>query len=63
MNWSKDVAATLAALPLIVLLLLFLPGVIMSDGMKGLEFLAGIEALLLGVILPAVDSLLVRPRV
>lgn len=58
MGWSVDVATTLAALPLIVLLLPFLPGVVMADGMKSLEILAVVEALLLCGILPAVDGLL-----
>jgi len=60
MKWSQDLAATLAALPLVMLLLPFLPGVVMSDGMKSLEILAAIEALLLVVILPVVDGLSVR---
>jgi hypothetical protein len=60
MKWSQDLAATLAALPLVMLLLPFLPGVVMSDGMKSLEILAAIEALLLFVILPVVDGLFVR---
>lgn len=60
MKWSQDIAATLAALPLVALLLVFVPGVVMADGMKSLEILAGIEAALLGVILPAIDGLLVR---
>jgi hypothetical protein len=60
LNWSPDLASTLAALPPVILLLVFLPGVVMADGMKSLNILAGIEALLLGVILPAVDGLLVR---
>ena len=59
-QWSIDAAATLAALPLVVLLLPFPPGVVMSDGMKSLEILAAVIALLLGVMLPAVDGLLVR---
>lgn len=59
-HWSVDAAATLAALPLIILHLPFPPGVVMSDGMKSLEILAAIIALMLGVILPAVDGLLVR---
>jgi hypothetical protein len=59
-KWSLDVAATLAAVPLVVILLPFLPGVVMSDGMKSLAILAGIEALLLAVALPAVDGLIVR---
>lgn len=57
-SWLQDLAATLAALPLIALLLPFVPGVVMADGMKSLEILAGVEALLLGVILPAMDGLL-----
>ena len=62
-NWSADLAATLAALPPIILLLPFLPGVVMADGMKSLNILAGVEALMLGIILPAVDGLLVRRKV
>jgi len=60
LKWSLDMAVMLAALPLIVILLPFLPGVVMSDGMKSLNILAGIEAALLGVVLPVIDSLLVR---
>ena len=60
LNWSQDVTATMAALPLVALLLVFVPGVVMADGMKSLEILAGIEAALLAVILPAIDGLLVR---
>ncbi|HEX5810230.1 MAG TPA: M28 family peptidase [Anaerolineales bacterium] len=63
MNWAQDLAATLAALTLVVLVLVFIPGVVMADGMKSLEILAGIEALLLGVVLPAVDGLLVRQSI
>jgi len=61
-KWSLDVAVMLAALPLVVMLLPFLPGIVMADGMKSLNILAGIEAALLGVILPVVDGLLVRSR-
>jgi hypothetical protein len=60
MKWLQDIAATLAALPLVVLLVPFIPGIVMSDGMKSLEILAVIEVLLLAVILPAIDGLLVR---
>ncbi len=63
LNWSLDAATMLAALPLVVLVLVFVPGVVMADGMKSLNILAGIEALLLGVILPVIDGLLVRPPV
>jgi hypothetical protein len=38
----------------------FLPGIVMADGMKSLEIIAAVEALLLGAVLPAVDGLLVR---
>jgi hypothetical protein len=61
-NWTEDLAAVLAALPLIVLLMPFLPGVVMADGMKSLNILAGVEALMLGVILPVVDGVLVRRK-
>ncbi len=59
-KWSLDLAAMLAAAPLVMMFLPFLPGIIMSDGMKSLNILAGIEALLLSVVLPGIDSLLVR---
>ncbi len=59
-GWAQDLAATLVALTVVVFLLIFLPSIIMSDGMKSLEILAGIEALFIALILPAVDGLLVR---
>lgn len=62
-QWPVDAVAALAALPIIVLLLPFPPGVVMADGMKSLEILAAVLALLLGVILPAVDGLIVRSLV
>ena len=37
MKWSMDFAVTLAAVPLVVLLLPFLPGVVMADGITSLE--------------------------
>lgn len=55
--WSIDMATMLAAVPLVAVFLQLLPGVVMSDGMKSLPILAGVWALLLGVVLPAVDSL------
>jgi hypothetical protein len=58
--WSVNIATIVAAVPLVVLLLPLLPAVVMSDGMKSLAILAGVWALLLGVVLPAVDGLLVR---
>lgn len=59
-NWSVDIAFALAALPLCVFFVPFLPGIVMSDGMKSLNILAGIEVALLSAVLPAVDGLLVR---
>lgn len=59
-KWVIDIAPLLAALPLVVMVLPFLPGIVMSDGMKSLNILAGLEALLLGVTLPVVDNLLIR---
>ncbi|HLO31376.1 MAG TPA: M28 family peptidase [Anaerolineales bacterium] len=60
MKWSMDLAATLAAAPLVIMFTPFMPGLIMSDGMKSLNILAGIEVLLLAVIFPALEGLLVR---
>lgn len=60
-NWSLDVSLTLAATTMVVFILPFLPGVVMADGMKSLAILAGIEVLILGVILPAIDILLIHP--
>ncbi len=59
-KWSVGTAVVLAAAPAMLFFLPFLPGVVMSDGMKSLNILAGVEAAVLSLILPAVDSLLVR---
>ena len=61
--WAEDAAAILPAVSLVVLILPFIPGVVMADGMKSLEILAAVEALVLCVILPALDGLLVRPAI
>jgi hypothetical protein len=57
MAWSIDIATLLATVPLVVLMLPIMVGVIMGDGLKSLAILAGAEALLLGIVLPAVDGL------
>jgi Peptidase family M28 len=59
-NWSLDITIALAALPLCLFFVPFFPGIVMSDGMKSLNILAGIEVALLSAILPAVDGLLGR---
>ena len=59
-NRSLDLVLLVTASAFIIFILPFLPGVVMADGMKSLAILAGVEALILGVVLPAVDSLLVR---
>lgn len=61
-RWLTEAVYVVSALPLLVLLMPFLPGLVMSDGMKSLEILAVLEAFLLGMILPVIDALLVRPR-
>jgi hypothetical protein len=60
MVWAVDAATILAAVPSVALVLPLLPVVVMSDGMKSLALLAGVEALLLGVVLPAVGGPVVR---
>jgi hypothetical protein len=59
-KWSLDLTTTIGAIPLVVMLLPSLPGIIMSDGMKSLNILAGAEVTLLAVILPAIDGMLVQ---
>jgi len=56
------VPALIAALPLMVLLLPFIPGIVMADGMKSLEILGAVFALILFIVLPAVDSLIYRKK-
>lgn len=60
MSLSIDLAAMLAAVTFTLMLIMFPPGLVMADGMKSLEIIAGIEVVLLMTILPAIDSLLVR---
>jgi hypothetical protein len=59
-RWSLATGIMLVAVPIVLFVVPFLPGVVMSDGMKSLNILAGVEAALLAVILPAVDGLLVH---
>jgi len=54
--WAFELALLVTALPLIALLVPFLPGIIMADGMKSVAVLAAVEALILGVLLPVVDG-------
>lgn len=63
LSWSLDLASLLPAIPLFFMLLVFVPGVVMADGMKSLNILVGIEALILGASLPAVDGLLIHRKV
>ncbi|OQA94168.1 MAG: hypothetical protein BWY25_02907 [Chloroflexi bacterium ADurb.Bin222] len=62
-TWAFDLVPLVAALPLIALLVPFLPGTIMADGMKSVAILAAVEALILGVLLPVVDGVFKRERV
>ncbi len=63
-NWLAPLGSWISRLgqrgagSVVVFSLPFLPGIVMADGMKSLNILAGIEALILGVTLPAVDGLI-----
>ncbi len=61
-TWAFDLVPLVAALPLIALLVPFLPGTIMADGMNSVAILAAVEALILGVLLPVVDGIFKRGR-
>lgn len=60
--WLIDVVFLLSAIPALILVLPFLPGVVMADGMKSLSILAALWAILLSVILPVVDELIMQPE-
>jgi hypothetical protein len=49
----------MTALSCVVLILPFLPGIVMSDGMKSLALLSAVWAILLSIILPALDELII----
>ena len=58
-EWPLDLASLLAAILTVMFILPLIPGVFMGDGTKSVAIITGIWPLLLGVILPAVDGLLV----
>jgi hypothetical protein len=60
---SADLAIVLATLPILVLFLPLLPGTFMGDGTKSVAILAAAWVLILGVVLPAVDVLVVHPPI
>ncbi len=60
-KWSLAAGVMLTAISEVVFFAPFLPGVVMSDGMKSLNILAGVEVAVLAVVLPALDGLLRRP--
>ncbi len=54
------IPASIAALPLMVLLLPLVPGIVMADGMKSLEILGAVLTLILFMVFPAVDGVIYR---
>lgn len=62
-KWSLTAGIMLTAIPFVVFIAPVLPGVVMSDGMKSLNILAGVEVALLAAILPTLDCMLVRTAV
>jgi hypothetical protein len=61
-SWWIDLASLLAAVPLLVLFFPFLPGVFMADGFKSIAILAGIWAVILLEVFPAVEGAVARVR-
>jgi len=59
-EWLPDLGSLLPAITIIIFILPLIPGVFMGDGTKSVAIITGLWPLLLGVILPAVDGLLVR---
>jgi hypothetical protein len=60
-KWPIAVAALLASIPTILYIMPLVPGIFMSDGTKSVAITAGVWVICLGIILPAVDDLFVRP--
>ena len=61
-GWLADFGALLAAAACIIFILPLLPSVFMGDGTKSVAITTGVWVILLGVLLPAVDGLLVPAR-
>jgi hypothetical protein len=59
--WPHEISATLTALPLIVLLLPFIPGIVMADGTKSLAILGAVLIPILFSVLAAIDQLVYQP--
>lgn len=55
-QWAADVAALLNAVLVTLFVLPLLPGIFMSDGFKSIIALTAVWALVLGILLPAVDG-------
>ena len=61
-NWPPEIPSTLTTLPLIILLMPFIPGIVMADGMKSVVILGGVWVLILYPILAAIDQLVLTSR-
>lgn len=59
-SWSLDLAFLVTAVPFVILVFPFIPGVFTSDGTKSVAVSAAIWALLLFIVFPAIDGLIVR---
>ena len=59
-RWPIVIPATLTALPLIFLLMPFIPGIVLADGMKSVVILGAVWVLILYPILAAIDQLVFR---
>jgi hypothetical protein len=60
-KWTVDAGVFLAAIPTILYILPLVPAVFMGDGTKSVAIAAGVWVVILGIILPVVDGLFVRP--
>lgn len=60
-KWPVEACALLASIPTILYIMPLVPGIFMSDGTKSVAITAVVWVISLGIILPAIDGLFVRP--
>jgi len=58
-----ELPSVLAAVPMILFVLPFIPGIVMGDGTKSLPILGAVLALLVSSALPSLDQLLVKRQI
>lgn len=59
-NWPLELPSLLGALPMVLFLLPFIPGIVMADGTKSLPILGAVLALIVSAALPSLDRIVIK---